>query len=187
MPEWKHKANYADIQALRRDGWWPDKTVPAWADERADHYQTTPTAGAVLESAYVEEIERLQGLVDQLYPACQYMETALRYIVQDCVEDPETAQYADRIVDGLVDFGDVFKKPPITIWLSKDIADYNGCFRDIFSTLERFVDERIMEDMSWRPSDVARTLIDVSPLLKNHAQIYDCIQLVVSYWEEKSK
>lgn len=186
MPQWEHKSNYSDIQALQRDGWWPDKTVPAWAEERAAHYQTSPTAAVVLESAYVEEIERLNNVVEQIRPACEYLEIALRYIAQDCIQDPETAQYADRVVDGLSDFGDLFRSPPITIWLSSKIADYNGCFRDIFKTLERFVDEKTLDEMSWRPSNSEQTLIDVSPLLKEHAKIDDCIRLVVSHWEERS-
>lgn len=185
MPEWKHKARYADVQALRRDGWWPDKKVPAWAQERADHYQTAPTAVAVLESAYVEEIERLQNVVNQLEPACEFMETSLRSISEFCTQEPDTAQFADSVIGRLAEFGDLFREPPITIRLSNKISDHNACFQDIFNTLKQFVDERTMDEMSWRRGDSSKTLISVSPLLKDHVKIDDCIRLVVSCWEEK--
>lgn len=185
MPEWKHKARYGDVQALRRHGWWPDKTVPAWAEERAAHYQTSPTAAVVLESAYVEEIERLEELLSKFRRAYDYMETALKYIVRDCVQCPDTAQYADRILDGLKNFGEEFRKPPIVVHLRDSMSDPNRCFRDIFNTLERFVDEKTLEEMSWYVSRQDSTLIDVSPLLQDHDKIYDAIRLVVSYWDEK--
>lgn len=185
MPEWKHKARYADVQALRRDGWWPDKTVPAWAEERAAHYQTSPTAEAVLESAYVEEIERLQGWGNQLVEACKYLEASLRNIVEDCIKCPDTAQYAHHAVETLSCFGDVFEKPLVKIWMPNNIENTPACFQDVLDTLGRFLEPGQLDQISYDENHLPRTNIDVSPFLPDRSKVEDCIRLVISYWEEK--
>jgi len=186
MPEWKHKARYGDVQALRRHGWWPDKTVPAWAEERAAHYQTSPTAAVVLESAYVEEIERLQKLGNQLAEACKYLEASVRSIAEDCVKCPETAQYAHHVAEELSCFGDIFEKPLVKIWISNKIEDSVGCFEDILDTLGRFLEPKELDQISYEENHLPKTIIDISPFVTDKAKVDDCIRLVVSYWEEKA-
>jgi hypothetical protein len=66
-----HAPCYADVKELMRTGYWPGRTVPPWAQERADAWDCSAACGAIREAAMVPHIEALEAEVARLRAALE--------------------------------------------------------------------------------------------------------------------
>lgn len=59
-------SKYTDVQTLRRTGYWPNKEIPQWVIDRSLELDCASCNGAVLESAYEDEIQTLRDEIQTL-------------------------------------------------------------------------------------------------------------------------